>query len=153
MVLGDSQPITGGKLGLELQAAIYSFSQVKSWGEVNACMLARLLACSFARLPACLPVFSSISPLLYSSGSPVLGMVSPTVGWVIPYQLTVPQRHAHRPTWHRQSFMKDLFPSGSRLCQVDNATQHKPLLSGSPPPFTIAGHHKTDSHHRLAVTV
>lgn len=58
-------------------------------------------------------------------------MVFPTVGWVVPHQLTliktIPPRHAPRSTQCRQRLTETLLPVKLRLCQVDRAKHHNIL--------------------------
>lgn len=135
------QPITGGKLGQELQTTNCIISKVKR-RKKEPC----LLACSLARLLACLPVFNPVYPLLYSSGSPALGMMSLTVSRIVPYQLTYRQSPTYMPTGQADADSSSSRLSSSYIRLTVGANQHQHLFSGFPPSFTITGNHNTDSH-------
>lgn len=138
------QPITGGKLGQELQTTNCIISKVKRREKK---MLACSLDCSLARLLACLPVFNPVYPLLHSSGSPALGMMSLTVSRIVPYQLTYRQSPTYMPTGQADADSSSSRLSSSYIRLTVGANQHQHLFSGFQPSFIITGNHNTDSHH------
>lgn len=131
-VLGYSPPL-GENWGKDFKQLFTLYPKSRAEREVNACMF----ACLLVPLLVCLPAYAQLNLSTFIQlRIPVLGMVTPTVDWVIPYQLTVPNRHAHMPNWCWQSLMKALFP---RFSVMSGANHHKHLLSGFPPPWQSQG--------------
>lgn len=76
---------------------------------MNSHMLAHFLACA---------QFSDST--FIHSGPSWLGMVSPAMGQSCPHHLTKPVFHSHGDYQRWWSHIETLFPSDSRLCQVDS---------------------------------